>query len=415
MELDEIDLTDLERFATGFPHEVFTRLRRERPVWFHPPTAHTPGGEGFWVVSRYADVAAAGADAETFSSEGGGSRAGGGTLIEDLPRELAVGVLLNMTDDPRHRRVRRLVTPSLAGRRLSEIEAELRARTATILDEAAGRGRCDLLRDVAAELPLQAIAMLMGIPQEDRHRLLAWADATLDYEGRELGEQSDKSRQAAAEMFEYGTRLIAKKRANPRDDLLSAVATSLIPDANGEPRRLSDLECQMFFSLMIAAGSETTRNSIAIGALAFAHAPEQWTLLERHRDLLPGAVEEMLRWASSTPYNRRTATRATALGGQNIEPGDKVTLWWASANRDERVFADPFRFDVTRSPNAHLAFGHGAHFCLGAALSRMEMRLVLDGLLDRFASIEIDGPVEWTRSNKHTGIRRMPVVLVARR
>lgn len=412
---DLIDLTDLGRFADGFPHDLFVRLRRDRPVYFHPATAHTPGGEGFWVVSRYADIVTVAADTETFSSEGGGNRAGGGTLIEDLPTGFAAGVLLNMMDDPRHRQFRRLVTPALAPRMLAKLEDELRVRTALILDRVAEQGRCDLLRDVAAELPLQAIAMLMGIPQEDRHRLLAWADATLDYDDRDLGEQSEKSRRAAAEMFEYGTRLIAEKRAKPADDLLSTVALAHLSDGAPAPLPLADIEVQMFFSLMIAAGSETTRNSIALGLLALMEAPSNWALLARRRDLLPSAVEEMLRWASSTPYNRRTATRDTEIAGTPIAVGDKVTLWWASANRDEEVFQHPFRFNPERTPNPHLAFGHGAHFCLGASLARLEMKLVLEGLLDRFESVAVDGRVEWTRSNKHTGLRRMPVVLGSRR
>ena len=410
-----IDLTDLSGFADGFPHDIFTRLRRERPVWFHPPTERTPGAEGFWVLSRHADIVAAAADAETFSSESGGAREGGGTLIEDLPRGFAAGVLLNMMDDPRHRHVRRLVTPALAPRVLAGLEHDLRLRTAQILDAVAERGRCDLLRDVAAELPLQAIAMLMGIPQEDRHRLLEWADATLDYDDRDLGAQSEKSRRAAAEMFAYGSELIRKKRTSPADDLLTAVALGAVPDAAGNASPLLDLEVQMFFSLMIAAGSETTRNSIAIGVLALTEAEADWALLNERRELIPQAVEEMLRWASSTPYNRRTATRDALLGGEKIAAGDKVTLWWASANRDESVFRDPFRFDVTRSPNPHLAFGHGSHFCLGATLARLEMKVVLEGLLDRFDTVALDGRPEWTRSNKHTGLRRMPVVLRRRR
>lgn len=167
----------------------------------------------------------------------------------------------------------------------------------------------------------------------------------------------------------------------------------------------------MFFNLLIAAGSETTRNSIAGGVLVLSERPDAWSILAADRSMLPQAVEEILRWASSTTYNRRTATRDTEFAGHNIAAGDKVTLWWASANRDEAVFADPFRFDIRRSPNPHVAFGHGNHFCLGAALARMEIRLVLDALLDRFSDVELTGVVEWTRSNKHTGIRHMPVRL----
>ncbi|HEY8515111.1 MAG TPA: cytochrome P450 [Candidatus Binatia bacterium] len=414
----DVDLTDLDRFANGFPHDVFTRLRREAPVWFHPPTEHTPGGEGFWVLSRYQDVSDAAHDAATFSSHRGGAREGGGTLIEDLPSGFAAGVLLNMMDDPRHRHFRRLVTPAVSPRALARIEDELRKRTEAILDEVAERGACDLVTDVATELPLQAIAWLLGIPQEDRHQLFAWANATLDYDDRDLGETSDKVRAAQASLFAYGTELLQEKRRRPADDILSAVVHGRIPcahaaggsDAADEP--LQELELQMFFNLLIAAGSETTRNSIAAGVKALVEHPDEWRALRADRSLLPTAVEEILRWASSTPYNRRTATRDVELRGQKIRAGDKVTLWWASANRDEDVFPDPFRLDVRRDPNPHLTFGHGTHFCLGAALARLEMRLVFEGLVERFAEIALAGPVEWTRSNKHTGVRHMPVAFV---
>jgi cytochrome P450 len=414
MLLDDVDLTDLDRFAAGFPHEVFTTLRNEAPVWFHPPTDHTPGGEGFWVVSRHADVLAAGGDVETFSSHTGGDRDGGGTLIEDLPNGLAAGVLLNMMDDPRHQRIRRLVTPSVSARALARIETELRGRTDAILDAATARGECDFVVDVAAELPLQATALLMGIPQEDRHQLFRWATAGLDYDDRDLGQASEKTQAAAAGLQRYGTELLAEKRRCPADDILSAVVHAEIPGPDGEPAPLDDLELLMFFNLLMAAGSETTRNSIAVGVMALVDHPEQWDALRNDRSLLPGATEEILRWASSTPYNRRTATREVVLGDQAIGAGDKVTLWWASANRDEEVFDGPFRFDIRRDPNPHVTFGHGSHFCLGANLARVEIRLMLDGMLDRLDGVELVGPVEWGRSNKHTGVRHMPVRLVAR-
>jgi cytochrome P450 len=413
MTLDDIDLTDLDRFAGGFPHALFTFLRRAAPVWFHPPTAHTPGGEGFWVLSRYADIQEAAADAAAFSSVTGGGRDGGGTLIEDLPLGFAAGVLLNMTDDPHHRHVRRLVTANVSPRALAVMEDELRQRTAAILNGAAERGRCDFLTEVAAELPLQAAARLLGVPQEDRHQLFRWAMATLDYDDRDLGVHNEKTMAASAAIFEYAGRLIAEKRRHPADDMLSAVTHGMVEGTGGRLEPLADLELQMFFSLLVAAASETTRNSIAVGLAALIAHPDAWRALQADRSLLPAAVEEILRWASSTTYNRRTATRDVALRGQTIRAGDKVTLWWASANRDGAVFADPFRFDIRRHPNPHVAFGHGAHFCLGANLARMEIRLVFDALLDRFAEITLDGPIEWTRSNKHTGVRHMPVALRA--
>lgn len=413
--MQDVDLTDLDRFAAGFPHDVFTRLRREAPVWFHPPTCHTPGGEGFWVVSRHADVVAVASDAATFSSERGGARHGGGTLIEDLPAGFAVGVLLNMMDDPRHQKLRRLATGTVSPRALAALEQELRARAIAIADAAVARGRCDFLVDVAAELPLQAVARLLGVPQADRHRLFAWANATLDYDGRDLGEIDARTQAAHAAMFEYGASLIAEKRRAPGDDMLSAVIHGTITNPDGSNGPPSDLEALMFFNLLIAAGSETTRNSIAIGLLALIEHRDAWEDLARDPALMPSAVEEILRWASTTAYNRRTATRDAVLGGERIAAGDKVTLWWSSANRDEAVFPDPFRFDVRRHPNRHLAFGHGNHFCLGAVLARMEIRVVLEALLERVARCEVVGPVEWVRSNKHTGIRHLPLALAARR
>ena len=406
----DVDLTDLDRFAHGFPHDVFTHLRREAPVWFHPPTAHTPGGEGFWVVSRHADVLAVAADARTYSSERGGTREGGGTLIEDLPSGFATGVLLNMMDDPRHQKLRRLATGTVSPRALAALEEELRARTAAIVDAAVARGRCDFLLDVAAELPLQAVTRLLGVPQEDRHRLFAWANATLDYDGRDLGESDERTRASQASMFEYGSWLIGEKRRTPGDDMLSAVVHGTIDDAPP-----TELEALMFFNLLIAAGSETTRNSLAIGLLALIEHPETWDDLRAEPAVMSTAVEEILRWASSTAYNRRTATRDAMLGEQAIAAGDKVTLWWSSANRDEAVFPAPFRFDVRRQPNRHLAFGHGSHFCLGAILARLEIRLVLEALLARVERCAVAGPIEWTRSNKHTGVRHMPVTLTPRR
>ena len=409
MRFDDIDVTDLERFAAGFPDDVFTFLRRAAPVWWHPPTSHTPDDRGFWVLSRQAEILEVVADAEAFSSQGAPGAAGGGTLIEDLPVGFAAGVLLNMMDDPRHQRIRRLVTPAVAPRALAELEGELRARTAGILEAVADRGRCDFLLEVAVELPLQATAMLMGVPDDDRHDLMAWSSATITYEDREPGTRSAGSEQAAAAMAAYGTELITRTRAEGGTGVLATVAGATVEGDDGEAGPLTELELLMFFNLLIAAGSETTRNAIALGTAALIAHPEQWELLRADASLVPGAVEEILRWTSPTLYNRRTATRDYVLGATTIRAGDKVTLWWASANRDEDVFDDPFTFDVRRTPNPHLAFGYRSHFCLGAALARLEIRIMLEELLARFDEFRSDGPVERFRTNKHAGVKHMPV------
>jgi cytochrome P450 len=401
-----VDLTDLDNFAHGFPHALFTELRREQPVFFHEPTERTPGDEGFWVLTRHADVLAAAANAATFSSHCGGTRTDGGTLIEDLPAGLAAGVLLNMMDDPRHNRIRRAVLPCVTPKAMAQLEHDLTQRADAIVAAAVDKGSCDFFVDVAAELPLQAIAGLMGVPQSDRHELFTWAEAMLDYNDRELGESSQETIAANTAMFAYGKRLLDDKRANrtvtSTDDVLDAVARGDVA---------TELEQQMFFTLLVAAGTETTRNSIAVGLMALVDHGDQWRALQVDRSLLPSAVEEILRWATSATYNRRTATRDIELGPHRIAAGDKVTLWWASANRDEDVFAEPFRFDLRRDPNPHLAFGHGTHFCLGANLARLEIRLVFNALLDQVAGVELDGAPEWTRTNNHTGIRHLPVIL----
>jgi cytochrome P450 len=414
LSLQDVDLTDLGLFVDGFPDEVFTTLRHQAPVWWHPPTRHTPDDVGFWVLSAHADIMAVASDPDLFSSERSPGAAGGGTIIQDLPFGFAPGVLLNMMDDPKHHRIRRLVTPSVAPRALSVMEGELKERARLIIDAIADRGSCDFLSEVAVELPLQAVAALMGVPDADRHDLMAWSNTTLDFEGRELSEGSEQVAQAAAAMAAYGTELIAGRRQAPGDDIISVVSHARIADDSGESRALTDLELLMFFNLLVVAGSETTRNSIALGMVALIDHPEQLEALRDDRSLMPTAVEEILRWTSATLYNRRTATRATELHGHRIGQGDKVTLWWASANRDDLVFEDPFRFDIRRHPNPHLTFGCRAHFCMGANLARMEIRVILDEVLDRLEGFELDGPVERVRTNKHAGVSHVPLRFTSR-
>jgi len=409
MRLDEIDLTDLEAFADGFPHETFALLRHRAPVFWHEPTTHTPDGIGFWVLSRHAEVAAAAADPVTFSSERAPGCPGGGTLIQDLPYGFAAGVLLNMTDDPRHQRVRRLLTPAVTPKALAAFETELRARTTAILDAVADDGACDFLTQVALELPVQATLRLLGVPNDDRHRLVGWVNATLAFEGRELGEDTEATRRAATSMAEYATVLLAAKRRSPADDLLSVVTGALVEGDDGAPGPLSELELSMLFTLLIAAGSETTRNAIALGMAALIEHPEQLAELQGDLSLVPGATEEILRWSSPTLYNRRSATADAEVCGRCIGSGDKVTLWWSSADFDETVFDEPFRFDIRRQPNPHLAFGYRSHFCLGANLARMEIRIVLEELLTRFTDFRLAGPVRRVRTNKHAGVSHMPV------
>lgn len=403
-DLAAIDLTDLDLFSGGFPHEVFARFRAEAPVWWHEPTDHTPDGEGFWSVATHAETRAVLNDPVTFSSVTGGDRPFGGTLIPD---SFVAGHVLNMMDDPRHGRMRRLVNKGFTPKMIGRLEDDFRARAAALVDAAVAKGEGDFLVDVAMDLPLQAISMLLGVPQDDRHRLAELVDPIFDFRGRDAFEDTAETQQAFAELLVYGTELVAQKRTHPTDDVLSVIVHAELPDE--DPPRLADDELHFFFTLLFAAGADTTRNATAGGLLAMIETPGSLERLRDDRSLVPTAVEEMLRWTSPTAYNRRTATVDVELCGHSIRAGDKVVFWEPSANRDAAVFAEPDRFDVARDPNPHVAFGHGAHHCLGANLARLEMRVVVEELLGRVAAVELVGPPEWTRSNKHTGLRHLPV------
>jgi cytochrome P450 len=265
----------------------------------------------------------------------------------------------------------------------------------------------DFLVDVAAELPMQMICILLGVPESERHWLFHAIEPQFDFGGSRRASVGQLSaEEAGSRMYTYGQQLIASKRSSPTDDMLSVVANATVDDDS-----LSDLELYLFFSLLFSAGAETTRNAVAGGLLALAENPSQLEVLRSDLSLLPTAVEEMVRWTSPSPSKRRTATRDVELGGCVIEAGQKVQIWEGSANRDSSVFADPDVFDVARKPNPHLGFGQGVHYCLGANLARLELRVLYEELLSRFSSVQLVKPVEWTRSNRHTGIRHLVVEL----
>ncbi|WP_124714313.1 cytochrome P450 [Mycolicibacterium nivoides] len=400
------DLTDLDNFAAGFPHELFAAHRREAPVYWHSATEHTPDGEGFWSVATHAETLAVLRDAETYSSVTGGTRPYGGTLLQDLA---IAGQVLNMMDDPRHSEIRRLVSSGLTPRMIRRVEDDLRARTRRLLDGVVAGEPFDFLVDVAAELPMQMICILLGVPESERHWLFHAIEPQFDFGGSRSAAMAQMSaEEAGSRMYTYGQELIAAKRAEPTDDMLSVVANAFRDD---EAAALSDLELYLFFSLLFSAGAETTRNSVAGGLLALIENPSQMALLRDDLSELPTAIEEMVRWTSPSPSKRRTATRAVTLGGCDIEAGQKVQVWEGSANRDSLVFSDPDIFDITRKPNPHLGFGYGIHYCLGANLARLELRVLFEEVLQRFSSARLVKPVEWTRSNRHTGIRHLVVEL----
>jgi cytochrome P450 len=405
--LAKIDLTDLDNFANGFPHELFAVHRREAPVFWHEPTDNTPDGEGFWSVATYPETLAVLKDPVAYSSVTGGARPYGGTLLQDLA---IAGQVLNMMDDPRHSQIRRLVSSGLTPRMIRRVEDDLRDRTRRLLDAVQPGEPFDFVVDIAAELPMQMICILLGVPESERHWLFEAIEPQFDFGGSRKAALSQLSvEEAGSRMYTYGQQLIASKRAEPTDDMLSLVANATVDELGGPVP--SDLEVYLFFSLLFSAGAETTRNSVAGGLLALAQHPEQLRALRADLDRLPTAVEEMVRWTSPSPSKRRTATRDVTLGGQAVEAGQKVQVWEGSANRDAGVFDHADEFDIARKPNPHLGFGQGVHYCLGANLARLELRVLFEELLSRFVGIRVVRPVEWTRSNRHTGIRHLVVEL----
>jgi cytochrome P450 len=406
-ELSQVDFTDLDNFANGFPHELFAVHRREAPVYWHRPTEHTPDGEGFWSVASYAETLTVLKDPVTFSSVTGGGRPFGGTLLQDLS---IAGQVLNMMDDPRHTQIRRLVSSGLTPRMISSVENDLRARTRRLLDAVVPGVPFDFVMDVAAELPMQMICILLGVPESERHWLFEAIEPQFDFGGSRKAALSQLSAdEAGSRMYTYGLELIASKRAQPTDDMLSVVANAALAD---DAPAMSDLELYLFFSLLFSAGAETTRNAVSGGLLALANHPDQLRTLRADLDTLPIAVEEMVRWTSPSPSKRRTATRDVTVGGASIAAGQKVQIWEGSANRDAGVFDDADEFDIARKPNPHLGFGQGVHYCLGANLARLELRVLFEELLSRFGTVQVVRDVEWTRSNRHTGIRHLVVELV---
>ncbi|MCB1746754.1 MAG: cytochrome P450 [Gammaproteobacteria bacterium] len=397
-----VDLSDGRSFGGGFPHDFFTWLRAEAPLWWHAPTATTPDGEGFWVLSRYADVDAVIMDAASFSSDTGGDRVGGGTAIKDEP---TAGKVLNHTDDPYHKRLRALVNKGFTVRAVAALEDELRRRCRALLDALDAGEELDFAHRVSREIPTQAICIVLGVPEGDRERLVDLVDA-----GIETPSDSVIAAEQARELRRYAQALIETKRAQPDAAIFSTIVHAELADGV----RLNDAELRSFFALLFPAGAETTTRAISGGLLALIENPAAWARLCAEPTLARGAVEEIVRWTTPSVYKRRTATRDLELLGQPIRAGEKVTFWEMSANRDERVFADPFRFDITRSPNKHLGFGAGVHFCLGAALARLEIKVMLEELVARGLDFELAGQPQWMPNNRLFGLKALPVRAIAR-
>ena len=363
-----------------------------------------PDGPGFWVVTKYDDVVTVGRDGATFSSDQ--KRGGVGRARRGPQNDFEQGGNLMLTmDAPEHTRYRKLVNRGFTPRQIGALEDRIREQTNRILDEVIEQGGCDYVVDVAAEVPLQVIAEMLGVPQEDRHKLFEWSNRMIGSEDPEYIVSEEEVMNAQVEMFMYANELAAERREMPRDDIVSTLL-----DAEVDGDRLSEMDFNLFFLLIAVAGNETTRNSISHGIQAFCDNPDQYQALVQDPTLAKSATEEIVRWASPVMYFRRNVTHDTELGGQQLAEGDKVSIWYVSANRDEDVFDDPFTFDIRRSPNEHVGFGGGGpHHCLGANLARMEIYVLLEEMARRIPTVELAGEVKPLRSNFIGGIKHMPV------
>jgi cytochrome P450 len=430
--LDTVALVDPATYEDGPPFELLRRLRAEAPVtWVEEPALHgQPAGPGFWLVLRHADVERVLRDPATFSSWLGA------TQIRDAADLAWVRRMMLNMDPPDHSRLRRLLSRSFTPRAVAALTASIERTAARLVDRVVdgAEGRCDFAKDVAADLPLFTLADVLGVPAEDRwlmfdwsNRVIGWQDpdyatsAAFDGSGgtamaREAvalrpapgpdGRMPDpRTRAGMPDLYAYARLLAEEKRRSPGSDVMSILLAQVDEDGG----QVSDAEFENMFWLFAVAGNETLRNGLPGGLIALLRHPEQLSALRADPSLLPGAVEEMLRWWTPVMVFRRTATADVELAGVRVRAGDKVVVSFTSANRDDAVFADADRFDVRRSPNPHLTFGHGPHFCLGAQLARVQMRALFAELLGRTGALELDGPPALLRSNFQRGVKRLPI------
>lgn len=406
----DVTLADLDLFADGPPWAVFDRLRAEDPL--HWDVEEAPN-RGFWSVTRYHDIVDVLRDTESFSSEKGAVN------LEELDDEqLRVRKSMLETDGERHRALRRLMQSEFTPRALAGYEAFLRGLTASTLDAALAKGSFDFVDDVAADFPIRVLARMLDVPDLDIPQLIKWGNRMVGNTDPEHADvlisdpESEKYRllpfrsPAALEVWAYGDELRRQRQGRDGTDLVSKLVNAT--PADGVP--LSEDDFHAYFLLLVVAGNETTRHTISHTMNNLIDNPDQLDLLRAQPELIPWAVEEFLRYASPVYHFRRTATRDLQMHERQVREGDKVVVWFGSGNRDDTVFDEPYRFDVTRKPNEHMAFGRGGpHMCLGNSLARLEIRIMFEDLIGRGVTLERTGPVERLRSNFVNGIKRFPV------
>ena len=404
-----VQILDNDIWAERIPHAEFATLRARAPVaWFDEPD----GNSGFWAITRLDDLVDVHRDHRTFSSQVGGTEL---EELENDPEAREARRTMLETDPPEHTRIRKLVSRNFTRGAISKWESTARALIAENMDKALLDHRVDFVETVARQFPIQMISKLLGVPDRDAEQLFHWADAVVyntDPDFSELlydKEDTEPYRllpfrsPSSLKVFEYAQKLASEKAKSPEADVVSILAAS---------EELTPLEFQTFFLLLVIAGNETTRHSLSHGALALARFPDQLDRLREEPTLMGTATEEILRWASPQIHFRRTAVCDTELAGVSISAGDKVVMWYISANYDERAFADPFTLDLSRDPNPHVTFGGGGpHICLGAWMARLEVRVFLEEVVRRIRRIQADGDPERIRSNFINGLKHLPLTL----
>ncbi len=414
-----------DTYVRAVPYDALARLRSSTPVaWIEErPVDDFPAGPGFWAVLRHADVRHVLREPKLFSSHLGATQIRDAEDLGYVRR-----MMLNM-DPPRHSRLRRLLTKAFTPRAVARLADRIELRARSLVDAVAEKGEADFAKDIAADLPLQTLADMFGVPASDRWLLFDWANRVIGYQDSEYAASAafdpaeatamarramalrpshpvnPRSRAGMPDLYAYAHELGEYKRHNPGDDIMTALMHQV--DENDGTVAIEEFE--NLFWLFAVAGNETVRNALPGGMFALLRNPDQMARLRAEPELLDSAVEEMLRWHTPVMNFRRTATADTTVGNVPVRKGEKVVVWFSSANRDETVFEDPNRFDIARSPNDHLTFGHGPHFCLGAHLARLQMRALFGAVLDRFEDIEPAGEPRRLRSNFQNGIKRLPI------
>lgn len=409
MKSQSVNLSDLDLFDSGAPWQIFEDLRTNEPIHWSEEAAPN---RGFWSLTKYHDIVSVLRDPSTFTSERF-------TNLEevDSEQEEARRSLLE-TDGTRHRALRQLLQGQFTPGAVAHYETFLRGLTATTLDKAFALGEFDFVKEIAADFPINVLARLLDVPEEDTQQLIEWGNRMIGFDDPEHADilisdpESEKYRlvpfrsPAALEVFSYGDALAKDRRGKDGTDLVSVLINGEMRD--GIP--LSERDFHTNFLLLVVAGNETTRHTISHTMMNLIRHPAQLQRLQENPELIPWAVEEFLRYASPVYHFRRTATKDVQMHGKVIRAGDKVVTWFASGNRDPEIFENADNFDISRNPNEHMTFGRGGpHMCLGNALARIELRIMFEDLVSRIDSMEITGPIDFLRSNFVHGVKRMPV------